>query len=133
MSLIPAELLFALKANAVTGRIRAAREETFDPWPVVKLFSPLGAATWLATELDDDNDTLFGLADLGVGCPELGSFSLSEIASVRLPGGVRIERDLYFDPHVALSIWTETARRTGSILAAESELLQKYRDELPLF
>ncbi len=133
MTLIPAELLFALKANGVTSRIRAARQWSFDPWPVVKLYNPLGAATWLATEIDEDGDILFGLADLGFGCPELGYFSLTEISSVRLPLGLRIERDLYFDPHVALSVWTETARRTGSILAAESELLRKYRDELPLF
>ena len=39
-----------------------------DPAPVVKLFNPLGAATWLATELDEDGDVLFGLADLGFGC-----------------------------------------------------------------
>ena len=44
---------------------------------MVKLFNPLGAATWMATELDEDGDTLFGLADLGFGCPELGYFSLS--------------------------------------------------------
>jgi hypothetical protein len=51
-----------------------------DPVPVLKLFNPLGAATWLATELGEDGDTMFGLADLGFGCPELGYFSLSEIA-----------------------------------------------------
>ena len=62
-----------------------------DHAPVVKLFNPVGAATWLASELDEDRDTLFGLADLGFGCPELGSFSLSEITSVRLPFGLGID------------------------------------------
>ena len=33
--------------------------------PVVKFFNPLGEGVWLATELDADGDTLFGLADLG--------------------------------------------------------------------
>ena len=28
--------------------------ETFDPKPVVKLFYPLSAATWLLTEIDED-------------------------------------------------------------------------------
>ena len=42
-----------------------------DPVPVVKFFNPIGAATWLATDLDEDGDTLFSLADLGFGCPEL--------------------------------------------------------------
>lgn len=133
MTLIPADLLFALKANGVTSRIRAARGECFDPWPVVKLYNPVGAATWLATEIDEQGDILFGLADLGFGCPELGYFSLTEVASIRLPFGLRIERDQYFDPQVALSVWAEMARRAGSILAAESELLRKNASELPLY
>jgi hypothetical protein len=56
-----------------------------DHVPVVKFFNPLGEGVWLATELDADGDTLFGLADLG--SPELGSFSLEEMASVLLPLG----------------------------------------------
>ncbi len=89
MILLTPELHDRLLAN---GRLRAA-----DHVPVVKLFNPLGAASWLATELDEDGDTLFGLADLGFGCPELGSFSLSEMSAVRLPLGLGIERDLWFD------------------------------------
>ena len=85
---------------------------------MVKFFNPLGAATWLATELDGDGDTLFGLADLGFGCPELGSFSLAEIAALRLPFGLGIERDLCFASAVPLSVWADTARRAGSILWA---------------
>lgn len=85
MILLPAELRAALRANDTARRAADARGERFDPVPVLKLFNPLGAATWLATELAEDEDTLFGLADLGFGCPELGVFSLSEIASVRLP------------------------------------------------
>ncbi|MEA2079594.1 MAG: DUF2958 domain-containing protein, partial [Pseudomonadota bacterium] len=49
-------------------------DETIDPKPVVKLFTPDGSATWLLTELDpDDNDIAFGLCDLGMGSPELSS------------------------------------------------------------
>src|SRR3546814_2226994 len=61
------------------------------PLPVVRLFSPVGAATWLATEIDADG-IFFGLADLGFGCPELGSFALAELEAVRLPFGLTIER-----------------------------------------
>lgn len=39
--------------------------------PVVKFFNPIGEGVWLATELDEDGDIMFGLADLGH--PELGS------------------------------------------------------------
>jgi len=90
-----------------------------DPVPVVKFFHPCGAATWLASELGADGDTLFGLADLGFGCPELGSFSLAELAGVRLPFGLRIERDLHFSTAHRLSEWAEAARRAGSIMGGE--------------
>ena len=99
-----------------------------DPAPALKLFSPVGAATWLATELAGDGDTLFGLADVGFGCPELGYFSLGEIAWVRLPFGLFIERDEHFASDTPLSRWAETARREGSLIAAERVLL----DHIPL-
>ncbi|MBJ7441930.1 MAG: DUF2958 domain-containing protein [Sphingopyxis sp.] len=123
MILLSPELRAALRANAIArhAALRDERPEP-DPLPVVKFFNPLGAATWLATELDEDNDTLFGLADLGFGCPELGSFSLHEIASVRLPFGLFIERDEHFMSVWRLSIWADTARRAGSIISAETEI-----------
>ena len=121
MILLTPELRFTLCANDIVRRIaeRDGRAEP-DAIPVVKFFNPIGAATWLATELHADRDTLFGLADLGFGCPELGTFSLSEIASVRLPFGLGIERDIGFSSMVALSVWADTARRVGSIQQAQS-------------
>jgi hypothetical protein len=119
VTLLTAELRAVLLDNGVNGE-RVER----DPVPVVKLFSPVGAATWLAIELDADGDTLFGLADLGLGCPELGSFSLSEIAAVRLPFGLLVERDRSFVSDVPLSRWAEIARRHGSIIAAEAWLAE---------
>ncbi|MGV1682356.1 DUF2958 domain-containing protein [Sphingopyxis sp. NJF-3] len=130
MNLLPHSLAFALHANGLTSRIHAARDERFDPWPVVKFFSPVGAATWIATELAEDGDTLFGLADLGFGCPELGCFSLGEIKAVRLPFGLAIERDRTFDPLAPLSVWTETAQRLGSITRAEAALRRRKADRL---
>lgn len=119
MELLTADLRATLRANA-----RNAGLSAHDPVPVVKLFNPVGAATWLATELDDDGDVLFGLADLGFGCPELGYFSLSELARIRLPFGLLIERDSAFTSAVPLSRWAHAARVTGSILQAQS-LLQR--------
>jgi len=95
------------------------RQRDVDHVPVVKFFNPVGAGTWLATELDADGDTLFGLADLGFGCPELGSFSLSELASVRLPFGMGIERDILFQGIFPLSVYAEAARQSGSIVLSE--------------
>jgi hypothetical protein len=122
MILLTPELRAALRANDIARRAALAGGERFDPVPVLKLFSPVGAATWLATELGQDDDTLFGLADLGFGCPELGSFSLSEIISVRLPFGLGIERDIAFEPRHKLSVWAAWSRRAGSILWAETLL-----------
>jgi hypothetical protein len=91
--------------------------------PVVKLFNPVGAATWLLTELDADGDTLFGLCDLGFGFPELGSVSLAELQSVKGPLGLGIERDHHFAPRYPLSVYAEAARIAGHITEAE-RLLQ---------
>jgi len=123
MILLPPETRFALRANDINRRAAASAETTEpDPAPALKLFNPLGAATWLATELREDGDTLFGLADLGFGCPELGYFSLSEIRAVRLPYGLWIERQPGFETPFPLSVWADTARRAGSILWAETIL-----------
>jgi hypothetical protein len=122
MILLTPQLHTGLRAHAITRHVCEQRGERFDPVPLVKLFNPVGAATWLATELDEDGDTLFGLTDLGFGCPELGSFSLSEIASVRLPYGLGIERDIGFETPHALSVWGDWSRRAGSILWAETLL-----------
>lgn len=132
MILLTPEIRFALRANAINHRAaqRDGKPEP-DPVPVLKLFNPMGAATWLATELGEDDDALFGLADLGFGCPELGYFSLSEIASVRLPLGLGIERDLGFETTVPLSRWAEAARHAGSIPDAESLLSRTAGNELP--
>ena len=120
MILLPPDLRAVLCANDAARRAASleGRREP-DAVPPLKLFNPVGAATWLATELYEDGNTLFGLADLGFGCPELGTFSLSEIASVRLPFGLGIERDLMFTTDRPLSAWADMARREGSIIQAE--------------
>ena len=111
---LPAALVDELRANARNG--------SDDPVPVAKFFNPAGASTWLATELAEDGDTLFGLADLGFGCPELGTFSLAELQAIRLPFGLAIERDLFFKTDFRLSAWATAARAGGSIAAAEQIL-----------
>ena len=109
MILLTDELRVQLLANG--------RQCDTDHVPVVKFFNPLGAGVWLATELDADGDILFGLADLGE--PELGYFSLEEMASVRLPFGLGIERDVLFSGDFPISVWAEAAREAGSIRRAE--------------
>lgn len=109
MILLTDDLSERLLAN---GRDRGA-----DHVPVVQFFNPLGEGVWLVTELDADGDTLFGLADLGE--PELDSFSLEELASISLPFGMGIERDILFTGDFPISVWAAAAREAGSIRAAE--------------
>jgi hypothetical protein len=73
-------------------------------------------------ELEEDGDTLFGLADLGFGFPELGSFSLSDLVSLRLPLGMGIERDILFEGTFPLSVYAEAARTAGRIVIDEQSL-----------
>jgi len=91
---------------------------TVDCKPVVKLFCPWGAATWLLTEIDpEEPEIAFGLCDLGMGSPEIGSVSLAEITSLRGPFGLRIERDLHFRAEKTLAAYADEARKLGRISA----------------
>ncbi len=122
MKLLTPDIAACLAENAQAREealARGAREP--DPHPVVRFFSPVGAASWLATEIDADG-ILFGLADLGFGCPELGSFSLAELEDVRLPFGLGIERDLHFAAAHPLSVYAAAARAAGSITLGEQRL-----------
>lgn len=112
MILLTPELRERLLAN---GRRRG-----LDHVPAVKFFNPLGIGTWLATELDEDGDTLFGLADLGY--PELGSFSLAEMQDIELPLGMGIERDILFGGEYPLSVYVQAARTAGHIVIDERSL-----------
>ena len=97
------------------ARLIANGKSRGDHAPVVKFFSPVGAATWLFSELDQDGDILFGLCDLGFGCPEMGSASLAEIAAVTLPFGLTIERDRCFAGRFPLTVYADAARLCGGI------------------
>ena len=108
----------AQRALLLAHGARSAAGEDIDPYPVLKLFTPDGAATWLLTELDpDDPDIAFGLCDLGMGFPELGSVSLREITAARGKLGLPIERDIYFKPDRPVSAYAEEARAQGAIRA----------------
>jgi len=64
---------------------------------LVKFFNPCGIGTWYVFEGEKHGDDweFFGLVDLYE--KELGYFTLSELQSIKLPFGMSIERDKYFD------------------------------------
>ena len=104
----------------LTGAIKTqmqmnAKNQDQDHKPALKLFNPVGGATWLLTELE--GDVAFGLCDLGQGTPELGSVSISELENLTLAMGLKIERDRYFTADKTLSEYATAARDSGSIAA----------------
>jgi Protein of unknown function (DUF2958) len=108
MILIPDNFRPQLLANG--------RDPSADHIPLIKLFNPCGAATWLISEIQPyDEDILFGLCDLGMGFPEIGPVSLSELQSVKGRLGLGIERDLLFVGRYALSVYAEAASQQGGI------------------
>jgi len=91
MKLITADIQKKLEANynktaetGITGNV------------VLKLFGG-SRSTWLITEIEPDNDTMWGLCDIGMDCCEYGTVSLSELMSIKFPPfGLGVERDRFF-------------------------------------
>ena len=88
-----------------------------DPLPVVRLFTPDAHLTWLLASLDPtDGDTAYGLIDLGLGMPELGTVKLSDLASIVGPRKQPVMRDRYFQAARPLSEYVRLARENGGIV-----------------
>lgn len=119
MKLFPQPIIEKLAENGRANAVAMADDgDTHDFFPVVKLFMPDGAGTWLLTEIDpDEPDIAFGLCDLGFGCPELGSVRISELEAARGRLGMPIERDLHFKAKHRLTTYADQAREAGRIVA----------------
>ena len=95
-----------------------ARTGNDDVKPLAKWFTPDAGATWLIVSLDPDMPSLaYGLCDLGLGTPELGSVSVVEISELRGSLGLPVERDLHFMAEHKLGEYADRARRAGTIHA----------------
>ncbi|MGH7463331.1 MAG: DUF2958 domain-containing protein [Longimicrobiales bacterium] len=91
-------------------------DERVDLWPVVRLFTPDAHAIWLLAALDPtDGDTAWGLCDVGIGMPELGSIKLSDLATIVGPQRMPVRRDLHFHPARPMSEYLRLAQANGSI------------------
>lgn len=112
------------RQDAVRGSL-----DELDFTPVVKLFTPDAACTWLLTELDsEDPDIAFGLCDLGLGFPELGSVRVSELEAIRGRIGLPVERDRHFKPKHSLIVYTRAAERAGHITERPEDLADAAAD-----
>lgn len=72
-----------------------SQENNPDPLVICKFFIASSHWTWYAIEFDGF-DLFYGY--VAGDFPELGYFSLKELESVTGPLGLRVERDLYFQP-----------------------------------
>ena len=98
------------------GQARAAGR-AIDPMPVVRLFTPDAHAIWLLAALDpEDGDTAWGVVDLGISMPELGSVKLSDLASIVGPRKQPVMRDRYFQAVRPLSEYLRLAQENGSVV-----------------
>ena len=67
--------------------------------------------------IPEQPDIAFGLCDLGMRCPELGSVSLAEIELAAAVSGLAVQRDATFNPAKTLSAYADEARERGLIQA----------------
>ncbi len=111
MKLLTQEYIRRLVANGRWNQSKSAQGLQADDFrPVVKFIAPWSGATWLLTELDPgEPDIAFGFCDPGLGTPEIGKVRLSELAALRGPGGLRIERDKWFRASKTLSAYAAEA------------------------
>src|SRR5688572_18431113 len=89
------------------NRIPRQPDDLEDPMLVGRFFSPVGSATWYVVSGFKDEKKLsryekdficYGYVTLDGDTWEWGSFSIRELEAIRLMGGLRIERDEWFEP-----------------------------------
>lgn len=96
MKLITKEIEEAIKKTPYGS---TENVELDDKKVIARFFNPTGAGTWYVLEDDDweNGRVVFGAATLGYGL-ELGSISIDELESLKLPFGLTIERDISVEP-----------------------------------
>jgi len=105
-----------------------ATGEQKDPIVQVKFFTPWTNWTWYGIEFDG-KDIFFGWV---VGLEkEFGSFSLSELQSLRGPLGLKVERDIYFEPKPISQVMREHGESLA-LLATTEKLYQRGADGYPI-
>lgn len=117
-------------------------EKTFEKYPIgsqdglggnakviAKFFNPAGAGTWLITEAEKTEDgdyEMFGYCHLGDDeMAELGYVMLSQLEELKLPFGLKVERDMYVPKNCNL---IQAMRTTG--IAPPSYMLEEYQEKI---
>lgn len=84
-----------IEKKALKFPIYSQEEKGLDAEIIVKFFDPTGSWTWYATEYDPENKIFMGYVSGFEN--EFGSFSLTELESVKGRFGLGIERDRHFE------------------------------------
>lgn len=89
-----------------------------DHAPVVMLTMPFTNCVWLLSEIEPDSqDIAFGLCDLGMGFPELGYVSISEIQSIVHPVfKTTVYNNPLFKAEYPMSAYSAAARANEQIV-----------------
>lgn len=91
-------------------KIYATESIPLEEKPIIcKFFNPIGFGNWYVIEGEqkEDDFIFFGLVDLHE--QEFGYFSLRELESTRLPLGMKIERDIYFEDYKVKDVYSQGA------------------------
>ena len=95
--------------------------------PVVRLFNPCGAGTWLLTEIEPGTENIAcGLADLDCECPEFGTIDLKELKAHKGPLGLGIERDLHWSPRAPISAYIKASSAARRIVEPKDDFGAAY-------
>jgi hypothetical protein len=87
-----------------------SQEKVKDPIVHAKYFTPDSYWTWYVLEFDR-KDTFFGYVDGDY--QEMGYYSLSELEKIRGPLGLKVERDLYWEPKPLSEVKKKIMARRG--------------------
>lgn len=111
MKLFTKEILNKLSPLGVTSKLPPDKVKV-----PLKLFNPMGAHTWYITEYDPEERLAFGFANLGdPAMAELGYISIAELEALRLPLGLKIERDRHFGYGHTLKEVIDTVKSGGHL------------------
>lgn len=94
--LMTAEQMRRLKRQWTEREQARKAGAVYNPRPVVKLFGPDTAATWLLAALSPDDRIGWAVVDLGLGFVEIGEVDMAELKAARGRLGLPIERDRWF-------------------------------------
>jgi hypothetical protein len=103
----------------LTAELRAqlpplySQENKKDPTVHAKFFCPWNNWTWLTTEGSEAGEQFLFFGYVIGHEEEWGYFALYEMEEVRGPGGLTIERDLYFKPGPFSEVIEQYRRQRG--------------------